>query len=309
MQKNYQNELNLAVNLGRKSLSQGQVASYIPQLAYANPSSLGACITLPTGEQFCSGDTETRFTFQSISKVLTLVLALQTSGYEYVFKKVGMEPSGDPFNSIIKLESSTAVPHNPFINAGAIVVASCINSSNPIDDLLVLTRKFTMDDTVEIDDEVYQSEKVAGLRNRSLAYFMASEGILEGNVEQQLDKYFKACSMLTTAKGLSNMGMILANNGTNPLTGEVIAEEWQIQIVRTFMMTCGLYDQSGEFAIKAGIPSKSGVGGGILSACQNGIGIGVYGPALGTKGNSIGGVCLLEYLSKSLNLHSFSQKN
>ena len=301
----YKNELNLAVNRGRLLLSQGQVASYIPQLAYADPNSLGACITLPSGEQFCSGDVDTRFTCQSISKVLTLLLALKTSGYDRVFQKVGMEPTGDPFNSIIKLETTTAVPHNPFINAGAIAMASLIGEVDPIEHLLELTRKFTMDESVCIDEAVYQSERTAGLRNRSMAYFMASEGILEGDVDLHLDHYFQACSMLVTAKGLANMGMILANNGANPLTGEIIAEKAFVQIARTFMLTCGLYDESGEFAIKVGLPSKSGVGGGIVSACNGGIGIGVYGPALGKKGNSVGGVRVLESLSAGLDLHIF----
>lgn len=304
----YQNQLNLAVNRGRTALHTGHVADYIPQLAFANPHSLGAVLMLPTGERFTSGDVDTRFTFQSISKILTLLLALETSGYDQVFQKVGMEPTGDPFNSIIKLETSTAVPHNPFINAGAIAVASMIKSKNPIKDLLEYTHKFTQED-VKIDEDVYRSEEKAGLKNRSMAYFMASEGILEGDVEEILDIYFQACSLTVTAKGLAYMGMILANNGVDPLTGVRVAETWQVQVVRTFMLTCGLYDESGEFAIRVGVPSKSGVGGGIVSACSNGMGIGVYGPALGKKGNSIGGLHVLESLSTGLDLHIFQGKN
>ncbi|MEG2144465.1 MAG: glutaminase A [Oscillospiraceae bacterium] len=304
----YQKELDAALNYARSFLYQGNVATYIPELSKASPNALGACIALPTGEFFCGGDCEKKFTMQSISKLISLILALQTSGYDKVFKKVGMEPTGDPFNSIIKLETKTAKPSNPMINAGAIVVASLIDSPQPFEEMLALTKKFTLDDDVFLDEKVYRSEKSQGMRNRAMAYFMMSEGIIEGDVESYLDTYFKMCSVSVSAKGLANLGMIFANDGINPFTGERIAEDWQLRIVKTFMVTCGLYDSSGEFAVKVGIPSKSGVGGGIVSVATNGMGIGVYGPALDLKGNSVGGVRILEYLSQNLDLHMFAQR-
>ena len=304
----YQKELDAALDYAKSFLYQGKVATYIPELSKANPKDIGACIALPTGEHFSAGDCETKFTIQSISKLVSLILALQTSGYDKVFKKVGMEPTGDPFNSIIKLETKTAKPSNPMINAGAIVVSSLIDTPNPFEDMLELTKKLTMDDSIFLNETVYLSEKSQGMRNRAMAYFMMSEGIIEGDVEKYLDNYFKMCSIAVSAKSLSNLGLILSNDGINPLSGEVIAQDWLIRIVKTFMVTCGLYDSSGEFAVKVGIPSKSGVGGGIVSAVSNEMGIGTYGPALDPKGNSVGGVRILEYLSQNLNLHMFSHR-
>ena len=304
----YQQELNAACSYAQSFLYQGQVATYIPQLSVADPKALGACIALPTGEHFCCGDCETRFSMQSISKLVSLILALQTSGYYKVFSKVGMEPTGDPFNSIIKLETMSARPSNPMINAGAIVVASMIDTPTPFEDMMELTKKLTKDPDVHLNEKVYLSEKHAGMRNRAMAYFMMSEDILTGDVESYLDTYFKMCSVNVTAKGLANFGLILANNGVDPETGERICEDWMIRIVKTFMVTCGLYDSSGEFAVKVGIPSKSGVGGGICSSVSDLMGIGTYAPALDKRGNSVGGVRVLEYLSENLGLHMFAKR-
>ncbi len=304
----YQQELNAACDYAHSFLYQGAVATYIPQLSLADPGALGACIALPTGEHFCCGDCETRFTMQSISKLVSLILALQTSGYSKVFSKVGMEPTGDPFNSIIKLETMSAKPSNPMINAGAIVISSLIDSPTPFEDMLEFTKKLTMDEGVALDEKVYLSEKNAGMRNRAMAYFMMSEGIIEGDAESYLDTYFKMCSVGVTARGLANLGLVLANDGVDPHTGERLAEDWMVRIVKTFMVTCGLYDSSGEFAVKVGIPSKSGVGGGIVSSVSDLMGIGTYAPALDKKGNSVGGVRVLEYLSQNLNLHMFAKR-
>ncbi len=287
----------------------GAVASYIPELAKADPTRYGAAIALPNGRTLISGDTDVPFTMQSISKVVSLILALQTSGYDAVFKRVGMEPTGDAFNSIIRLETNTAKPSNPMINAGAIVVASCIQCEHPFEAMLQLTRKFCGNDQIGLNEAVYLSEKKEGKRNRAMAYFMQSEGILPSDVdvEYYLDQYFRMCSVAVTAPDLARMGMVLANNGVNPVTGERVAEGWQVRIAKTFMVTCGLYDSSVAFAVKVGIPSKSGVGGGILSAVEKRMGIGVFHPMLDAKGNSIGGVRMLEFLSERMGLHMFSE--
>lgn len=288
-------------------ISQGKVATYIPMLAQVDPTLLGVCIKTVDGKTYCAGDSKHLFTIQSISKTVLLILALQIAGYDKVFSKVGFEPTGDAFNSIVKLETKTPHPLNPMINAGAIAVASCLSGEDRFEQFLHLTRKLCGRSDIQLNEEVYYSEKGAGMRNRSMAYFMQSENLLDGDIESLLDFYFKMCSVDVTAEDLSNYGMILANGGIDPLTGEILVENWILRIVKTLMVTCGLYDGSGEFAIKVGIPSKSGVGGGIVSAVENRMGIGVFSPALDAKGNSIGSYRVLEYLSHELGLHYFSK--
>jgi glutaminase len=301
-----QQALDEALKYARKFIKSGTVATYIPELSKADPEHIGACIMAVDGSCYHSGDWQEPFTIQSISKTISLVLALQTAGYDKVFSKVGLEPTGDSFNSIVKLETKTPHPLNPMINAGAIATASCISGTDPYGLFMDLTRRVCLRNDIQINEDVYLSEKRAGMRNRSMAYWMKSENIIEGDVEESLDLYFRMCSTSVTAKDLANWGMILANDGINPLNGEKLIESWIVRIVKTFMMTCGMYDGSGEFAIRVGIPSKSGVGGGILSSVEGRMGIGVFNPSLDSKGNSVGGISLLEHLSKSLGLHYFA---
>lgn len=297
-----------ARNYGRSFLSQGMVANYIPELAKADPSHLGICLMTKDGHTYHAGNWQTPFTMQSIAKTFALILALQTAGYEKVFSKVGMEPTGDCFDSIIQLESKHVQPFNPMINAGAIVTVDCIDSKNPFDDFLKLTRRLCGSDTIGLNEAVYQSESKTGLRNRSIAYLLQSDRILENDVENVLAQYFRMCSVEVTTQDLAHYGLILANEGLDPRTGERLVEAWIVRIVKTLMLTCGMYDESGEFAVKVGIPSKSGVGGGIVAAADDQMGIATYGPVLNAKGNSVGGLYSLEYLSMQLNLHYFSAK-
>lgn len=287
----------------------GKAASYIPELAKSDPAQLGACIVTTDGACYCTGDWQRPFTMQSISKTISLILALQTAGEAYVFSKVGVEPTGDAFNSIVQLETKGRRPPNPLINAGAIAVISCIRGENRWERLLSLARKLCRRGSIDIDEAVYHSEHSTGMRNRSIAYFMQSEHLIEGDVEADLDLYFKICSLSVTTQDLANYGMILANGGVEPDTGECLVENGILKIVKTLMVTCGLYDGSGEFAINVGIPSKSGVGGGIVSAVEGKMGIGVFSPGLDAKGNSVGGYRMLEYISKHLNLHYFAEKD
>ena len=303
-----QQALEKAVNEGRRFTKNGRVATYIPELSKADSEQIGACIKTVKGETYSAGNWRVPFTMQSISKTISLTLALQTAGYDKVFSKVGLEPTGDSFNSIVKLETRTPHPLNPMINAGAIATASCIPGEDPFELYLGLAKKVCLNRDLSINMEVYLSEKRAGMRNRSMAYWMKSENIIEGDPEEALDLYFRMCSVNVTAEDLANWGMVLANDGVDPISGERLAESWIVRTVKTFMVTCGMYDGSGEFAIKAGIPSKSGVGGGILSAVEGRMGIGVFNPSLDLKGNSIGGMHLLEHLSKSLELHYFAGK-
>ncbi len=293
----------------KKLTEKGNVAEYIPALGKADPNKLGVCIADMHGNIFTAGDYNNKFTIQSISKTITLMLAIMDNGVENTFNKVGMEPTGDAFNSIIKLEIvSPSRPLNPMINAGAIAVTSLINgkdSKERFQRILDFFRLISGNNKLDINNEVYESEKATGDRNRSMAYFMRDVGIFEGDVEDILDVYFKQCSIEVDCIDIAKIGLFLANRGIIPQTGERITTENVARIVKTFMITCGMYNASGEFAINVGVPAKSGVGGGIMASVPHKMGIGVYGPALDNKGNSIGGIEILRQLSKQLNLSIF----
>ena len=297
--------LDEAVTLGRGVLSAGKTADYIPELAKANPAQLGACIRMTDGTCYVSGDVEQRFTLQSISKLITLAVALELKGFSYVFSKVGMEPSGDAFNSIIKLDTAGDRPFNPMINSGAIAVTSLVQSDCRFSELLKWSRRLCLDPDITLDEAVYYSEESTGTRNRSIAYLLKSKNILEGSVENCLDLYFRMCSLQVTAESLAGFGLVLANDGIDPRTGQRLLHTYTTQTIKTLMLTCGMYDGSGEFAVRVGIPSKSGVGGGIMSCVEGKMGIGTFGPALDGKGNSVGATRVLEHLSEKLHLHVF----
>ena len=286
----------------------GTVANYIPELDKAKKDALGIYIITNEGSEYFSGDWNTKFTIQSISKIVTLMLAIIDNGEEYVFSKVGMEPTGDPFNSIKKLEtSSRKKPYNPLINAGAIAIASMIKGKDIIEKfqrLLNFFRKISEDETLDVNYKIYCGESETGNKNRAMGYFLKDEGIIEGSVEEALDIYFKQCSIEVTTKTLAKIALFIANNGIMS-TGENVLTPRIATIIKTLMVTCGMYDSSGEFAIKVGIPSKSGVGGGILSVVPGKMGIGIYGPSLDRKGNSIAGISLLEDLSAEMKLTIF----
>jgi glutaminase len=292
----------------RKYSTKGKVADYIPGLSLANPWDLGIAVCGKDGKFFCSGDAGQLFTIQSISKIITLMLAILDNGEDYVFSKVGMEPTGDAFNSIQKLETCKSHrPYNPMINVGAIAVSSMIKGENSEDKfrrVLDFFKKISENPGLDYDKEIYLGEKTTGNRNRAMAYFMKNDGIIDGDVEEALDVYFKQCSIRVSAFDLAKIGLFLANDGIIG-TGERIISIHTAKIVKSLMITCGMYDGSGEFAVKVGIPSKSGVGGGILAVIPGKMGIGVYGPALDEKGNSIAGVALMEELSKELSLSIF----
>lgn len=292
-----------AYEYGRGFLCEGKVASYIPELAKVNPSNLGVCLMTKSGSTYQVGDCAIPFTVQSIGKVFALILALETAGFGGVFEKVGVEPSGDSFDSIIQLEMKNWTPYNPLINAGAIATVSCIQSDQPFEDYLALVRRLCGDSRVRLNEDVYLSEKKTGNRNRAIAYLLKSDRIFSQDAETVLDLYFKLCSVLVTAEGLARFGMILANDGVDPVEGKRQIDAKIVKTVKTLMLLCGMYDESGEFALRAGIPSKSGVGGGIVSAARGGMGIATYGPVLNKKGNSVGGERILMYLSEKLELH------
>lgn len=279
----------------------GKVANYIPELGKADPMELGAVMADLNGNITCAGDYDQLFTMQSISKVVTLSLALLELGEDDVFSKVGMEAVADPFNSIMRLEmDSPHRPHNPFINSGAIVIASILpfaDGDAKVDAIIDLTRQLTGNYSVGINEDVYLSEKLTGDRNRALAYFLSSTQGIEGDVEEILDVYFRHCSIEITTRDLAVMGATIANDGHNPYTGEDVLSRDICRIVRALMVTCGAYDGSGEFAVRIGMPCKSGVGGGIMASLPGIMGIGIFGPALDRSGNSLAGAKVLEMLS------------
>ena len=248
---------------------------------------------------------ETRFSIQSVGKVMSLAMALKLCGAQEVFSHVLMEPSGDSFSSIIKLDTRSDLPYNPMINAGAIQIASLLVNHVGFEDTLEFARHLCMDPDIDLNEPVYHSEAQTGDRNRAIAYLLKSKGVLMADPEQTLDLYFKLCSLNVTAKSLATMGLVLANDGQNPLTSEHVIAPRHARAINSLMFTCGMYDGSGEFGVKVGIPAKSGVGGGITCSVKGRMGIGVYGPSLDEKGNSMGGLAALEYLSHALHLHVF----
>ncbi|MCH4890362.1 glutaminase A [Acidaminobacter sp. JC074] len=290
----------------RPLTNQGQVADYIPALGNANLNHLGIAVYDSDGKYYEAGESQIKFTIQSVSKPLVLLLALIDSGEEEVFSKVGMEPTGDPFNSIIRLETfDKQKPLNPFINAGAISIVSLIKGKDNIEKIeriLEFVRRLADNDNISVDNSIFLSEKVTGDRNRSMLYFLKSIGNIEGNVEDILDLYFMQCAIKATAKDLARIGLVLSHGGYDPIREEQIVPKREAKIVSSIMATCGMYDESGEFAVKVGIPAKSGVGGGIICTVPKRYGIGVFGPSLDRKGNSIGGVKVLEDLSREFDM-------
>lgn len=301
-----ENLLNKLIEKNKPLTKQGKVADYIPALSYANPNELGICIMDIKGNIYCSGDYNKKFTIQSISKVIALALAIMDNGEDRVFKKVGVEGTYEAFNSFYKLDlRHEEKPANPMINSGAIVTTSLIHGkgNEKFNRLLQLIRNILKDNTISYNEEVYISERKTGDKNRAMAYLLKNKGLIEGNVEEVLDSYFKQCSIELNCIELAKLGFFFANKGK--LDGKKYCNERTINIITAIMNNCGMYNFSGEYAINVGVPSKSGVGGGILAQVPNKYGIGIYGPALDEYGNSIGGYGLIKDLSQELNLSLF----
>lgn len=277
--------------------NKGKVASYIPQLAEVDPNQFAISVALPSGEVFNGGCADKHFSIQSVSKVFTLTLALGKLGAG-IWSRVGREPSGDPFNSIVQLEHEHGKPRNPFINAGAIAVADAIMQGHKpketLAEILQFMRFLANDDSIVIDEKVARSEVLTGARNSSLAYFMASFGHFVNPVEEVLGTYFHHCSIAMNTQQLATAGLFLANNGVNPHTGYAVVSPQRAKRINALMLMCGHYDGSGEFAFRVGLPGKSGVGGGILAIAPGKASIAVWSPGLDTIGNSKLGTQALE---------------
>jgi len=278
---------------------RGQVADYIPQLAAIDPNQFAITVALPDGQVFSAGCAQKSFSIQSISKVFSLTLALGKLG-DAVWSKVGREPSGDPFNSIVQLEHEHGKPRNPFINAGAIAIVDAIMMGHEPKELLAeilsFVRDIANDNTISIDEKVAQSELATGHRNSSLAHFMASFGNINHNVDCVLGAYYHQCSIAMSCEQLAQAGLFLVSEGINKSTGSRIVSSARARRINSLMLMCGHYDGSGEFAYRVGLPGKSGVGGGILAIAPNQASIAVWSPGLDKIGNSKLGTLALEML-------------
>lgn len=280
----------------RPLADRGKVAGYIPELLKANPHNLGISLCDRIGRMDSCGDVQIKFTLQSVSKPFALALALMDNGAETVFSRIGMEPTGDSFNSLMKLETfSSLKPINPLVNAGAIATTALIkgrSNDEKLTRLIEFIRSLAPQSYVGFNEQVYYSESLTGDRNRAIAFFLRDIKAIDGDALECLDLYFRQCSIEVDCQTLAKLGLALAE-----LTpGKSVIPPLYSRIVRTFMFTCGMYDASGEFAVKVGIPAKSGVSGAIMAVVPGKLGIGVYGPALDAKGNSVAGVALLEAL-------------
>ncbi len=282
-------------------LGAGRVADYIPALARVDPLRFGLALQTCTGERAAVGDATMPFSIQSVSKVFTLTLALGRLG-DALWRRVGREPSGSAFNSIVQLEREAGIPRNPFINAGALVVTDAILAGRPpqvaVAEILATLRELADDNDITVDREVAQSEADTGFRNASLAYFIRSFGNLKHPVAEVLETYFNQCALRMNCVQLARAGLFLAHGGIDPLTGHRVIDAQAARRINALMMTCGHYDASGDFAFRVGLPGKSGVGGGILAIAPRKAAIAVWAPGLNEAGNSLVGALALESLAR-----------
>ena len=285
----------------------GQVASYIPELSKANPDWFGISVVTTDGQIFNVGDTAQKFTIQSISKIFSYGLALEDHGREVLLEKVGVEPTGDPFNSIIRLDEGSHRPYNPMINAGAIATTSLLNGDSPTDKLnrlLNMFERYTGHD-VFIDMPTFMSERATGHRNRAMAHLMLNFGMIDKDIDAALDLYFQQCAVMVTCGELATMAATLANHGKNPFTQTQADDDDYVRDLLSIMYTCGMNNRAGEWAYGVGIPAKSGVSGGILAIIPGKAGIATFSPPIDPNGNSVRGLRVFEALSNKYNLHMF----
>ena len=273
----------------------GKVANYIPELGTVSPDHFGINITTIDKNYFGIGDYEKKFSIQSISKILTLTLAYQLEG-EKLWDRVDVEPSGNPFNSLLQLEADKGIPRNPFINAGAIVVCDVLitHLKNPKKDFINFCREISNNPHINYDDKVAQSEKNTGFRNIALCNFIKSFGNIKNDIDVVLDFYFYTCSIAMSCKELSTIFLFLADDHFITHKNTKILTESQVKRINAILLTCGFYDESGEFAFRVGLPGKSGVGGGIVAIHPDEYCITIWSPKLNLKGNSFKGMLFLE---------------
>lgn len=289
-----------------KAISKGEVADYIPELAKAVPENFGISFATIDGEVYSVGDSDIAFSIQSVSKPFAYGGVLSRLGAETVLEKVGVEPTGDAFNSII-LDQNKNRPFNPMVNAGAIAVAAMAEGESQTDRIWGMRKLFSRFAGRElvVDEAVHQSESKTGHRNRAIAYLMLNTGMIDRPPEDVLDLYFQQCSLLVTTEDLALMGAVLANGGVNPRTGDNVLGAAEVRDVLTLMKTCGMYDYAGEWSYEVGLPAKSGVSGGVLAILPGQLSVAIWSPPLDSIGNSIRGIEACRRISKDFGLHLF----
>ncbi len=287
-------------------IGEGKVAGYIPALAKIDPQKFGVTISTINGNTFSIGDVNEKFSVQSISKVFTLTLAFSKLGEE-IWSRVGREPSGNAFNSLVQLEYERGIPRNPFINAGAIVITDILISllDDPYAELLDFIRLLSGSEDIRYDAKVAQSERENGFTNAALVNFLKSHHNIKNDVEKVLDVYFHHCSITMTTNELSKSFLYLSNHGCIPKSKHNILTKSQAKRINALMLTCGTYDEAGDFAYLVGMPGKSGVGGGIAAIIPNELSIAVWCPALNKKGNSLAGMKALELFTTKTGMSIF----
>jgi glutaminase len=289
----------------------GTVADYIPELSRADPEPFGIAIATVDGHVVTVGDTEVPFTIQSVSKALTFCIALEVAGRAEVGRRVGVEPSGDPFNAI-EFDPVTRRPYNPMVNAGAITIAGLLRDVLGAEraEAEVLARlSKAAGRPLSVNEAVYRSEAATGHRNRAIGHLLVGVEAMAEPMEPALDLYFRQCSIEVTARDLAMIAATVANMGDQPVTGEQVFDVGAVRETLAVMFTCGMYDYSGNWAYDVGVPSKSGVGGGILGVVNRQLGIGTYSPRLDRNGNSVRGVAAFRMMSAEFGLHAFDLTN
>ena len=289
------------------SLREGEVATYIPELAKANPDWFGICLVTTEGHVYEVGDSRQNFTIQSISKPFVYGLALEDNTRAEVLKKISVEPTGDAFNAI-SLEPGTGRPRNPMINAGAIAAAGLIAGKKPATRWQRVLDMFSLytGREVTLDEAVYQSESSTGHRNRAIGHMLRNFDILTETPEPVVDLYFKQCSLSVTCRDLGVMAATLASSGVNPLTGRQAIRGEYVESILSVMGSCGMYDYAGEWLYRVGMPAKSGVAGGVIAVLPGQLGIGVFSPRLDSRGNSVRGLAVCNDISRDFDLHLFN---
>lgn len=301
----YKEIIEKAYNQTRLNKDEGQLATYIPELANVDPSMFGAQITTLDGANFGKGDYLQKFSIQSIAKVLSLALAYKILG-EKIWSRIDVEPSGTKFDSLLLIETNNGIPRNPFINSGAIVICDILVSvlGNAHEEFLTFVREISDMPALTYSDKIADSEKAHGYRNTAMCNFIKSFGNIENEPEEVLDFYFDMCSLEMNCQQLAHTFMFLANDGCK-LDGHQVISKSQSKRINAMMLTCGFYDESGEFAFKVGLPGKSGVGGGIVALYPHNYVIAVWSPRLNPKGNSFKGMKFLEEVTTHSELTIF----
>jgi glutaminase len=291
-------------------LRDGAVATYIPELSKADPDTFGVCVATADGQVYEAGNCDAPFTIQSISKPFTFGMALEELGCERVMRHVGVEPSGDAFNSI-ELQNNCNRPFNPMVNSGAITVTALLHQIHGARTFEHVLNRFSViaGRPLTIDQDVYESEHRTGHRNRAIAHLLLNFGVVHDEAEEALDVYFRQCSILVTARDLAMMAATLANMGRNPVTGEAAYTIAYVKDILSIMFTCGMYDYSGQWAFRVGVPAKSGVAGGVIAVVNRQLGIGTYSPRLDEYGNSRRGTEVCAEMAGRLGLHVFDCLN